>query len=121
MIDGLVGEGLVYRDFKRFVVETHDHKESIFDDMAKLLDMRIKELAKKSSANLDTQKNETLEFLKTHEKEINYLGRRVGELADDMENMMKRQLREDLSDEDEQNLDEEDEEEDSDAKTPSLG
>ena len=32
-IEGLVGEGQFYKDFKKFVIETHEHKESIFEDM----------------------------------------------------------------------------------------
>ena len=60
-IEGLVGEGLFYKDFKKFVIETHEHKESIFEDMSKLLDMRVKELAKKSTTGLEKTKDDLLE------------------------------------------------------------
>ena len=60
-IEGLVGEGLFYKDFKKFVIETHEHKESIFEDMSKLLDMSVKELAKKSTTGLEKTKDDLLE------------------------------------------------------------
>ena len=60
-IEGLVGEGLFYKDFKKFVIETHEHKESIFEDMSKLLDMRVKELTKKSTTGLEKTKDDLME------------------------------------------------------------
>jgi hypothetical protein len=53
IVPGIIGDGLPYPDFKKFVMEVHEHKESSFEDVSKLLDMRIKDLQKKTVKGAD--------------------------------------------------------------------
>ena len=45
-MEGLVGgnESPVYKDIKVFMTQVHEHKESIFDDIVKLYDLKLREL-----------------------------------------------------------------------------
>ena len=88
IVPGIIGDGLPYPDFKKFVMEVHEHKESSFEDVSKLLDMRIKDLQKKTTKSADEQKKDLMVHLKNHESEINYLGKKIGDLSDKLDELI---------------------------------
>ena len=77
IIDGLMGEGCDYKDFKHFAKEVHEHKESVHEDIFRVNEIKLKALEKKINTSLTTQNDDLMVNFKNQEAEIQELNHRI--------------------------------------------